>query len=266
MTCDGKVALVTGAGAGIGQACALALAQAGAWVFASDIDDAAAQQTAQLIADKGGEAHALAQDVTLEHVWIDVIAEIEKQKGRLDILVNNAGIAIAAAVTEMSLADWRRQNAVNIDGVFLGTKHAIPLMAQHAGGSIINLSSIAGLKGAPMISGYCASKGAVRLFTKAVALECVQAGHNIRVNSVHPGIIDTPLWDKEVAPVRDMMPELAPEGANRMDMQNFSDVVVPGGKLGTPEDIANVIVFLASDAASYMTGSEVVVDHALTAR
>ena len=263
--CSGKIALVTGAGTGIGRSCAMALAEAGAAVVVSDIDAGTAVETAALITKNGGKARGLGQDVTDEGVWQEVIAGIADEEDGLNVLVNNAGIAIGVAVTEMSLADWQRQNAVNLDGVFLGTKHAIPLMAQSGGGSIINISSVAGLIGAGGLAGYCATKGGVRLFTKAVAIECAAGDTNIRVNSVHPGIIDTDIWGKEISGIAQGQPELMVEGANRINIEAFTDTLVPGGRVGQPEEIAQGVVFLASDASSYMSGTELVIDHAQTA-
>ena len=263
--CSGKTALVTGAATGIGRACAMALAEAGASVVVTDIDAATAVQTAALITENGGTARGLGQDVTDESVWQDVIACITAEEGGLNILVNNAGIAIGVAVTEMSLADWQRQNAVNLDGVFLGTKHAIPLMTQSGGGSIINISSVAGLVGAGGLAGYCATKGGVRLFTKAVAIECAAGDTNIRVNSVHPGIIDTDIWGKEIAGLAQTQPDLLVAGANRVNIEAFTEAVVPGGRVGQPDEIARGVVFLASDSSSYMTGTELVIDHGQTA-
>lgn len=263
--CSGKTALITGAGTGIGRACAVALAEAGATVIVTDIDAGTAKDTAALITKNGGKARALGQDVTDEGVWENVIASIGADEGGLNVLVNNAGIAIGVAVTEMSLADWQRQNAINLDGVFLGTKHAIPLMTQSGGGSIINISSIAGLTGAAGLAGYCATKGGVRLFSKAVALECAAGDTNIRVNSVHPGIIDTDIWGKEISGIAKAQPDLMVEGANRVNIQAFTDAVVPGGRVGQPDEIARGVVFLASDASSYMSGTELVIDHGLTA-
>ncbi|MEC8176241.1 MAG: SDR family NAD(P)-dependent oxidoreductase [Pseudomonadota bacterium] len=263
--CSGKIALITGAGTGIGRSCAKALAEAGAVVVVSDIDAGSAAETAALISKNGGKARGLGQDVTDEGVWEEVITGIADEEGGLNVLVNNAGIAIGVAVTEMSLADWQRQNAVNLDGVFLGTKHAIPLMAQSGGGSIINISSVAGLIGAGGLAGYCATKGGVRLFTKAVAIECAAGDTNIRVNSVHPGIIDTDIWGKEISGIAQGQPELMVEGANRINIEAFTDTLVPGGRVGRPEEVAQGVVFLASDASSYMSGTELVIDHAQTA-
>ncbi len=179
--------------------------------------------------------------------------------GRLDILVNNAGIAIAGSVLTMTLADWRRQTAINLDGVFLGVKHALPLMRASGGGSIVNISSLAGLKGSATLAGYCATKGGVRLFTKAVALECGAARDNVRVNSVHPGIIETPIW-------LGIAPGAGAPGANAPDLDAMSEMVVPIGKKGVPEDIAQGVLYLASDESRYVTGSELVIDGGLSTR
>jgi NAD(P)-dependent dehydrogenase (short-subunit alcohol dehydrogenase family) len=262
--CSGKIALVTGAGTGIGRAAAIALAHAGAHLFVTDINLATANETAQLITAAGGRAVAHQQDVSDENRWADIFAAVEAEAGGLDILVNNAGIAIGSPITEMRLEDWRQQIAVNLDGVFLGTRGAIPLMRGRQG-SIINISSVAGLVGARGLSGYCATKGGVRLFTKAVALEMADAGETIRVNSIHPGIIDTAIWDKEIGGMAGSMPQLAAAGINKIDAGIVAAGMVPGGKLGTAEDIANAVVFLASDASKYMTGAELVVDHGVTA-
>src|SRR5262249_42892486 len=158
---------------------------------------------------KAGYIH---HDVTDEAEWQKVIAEIKANHGRLDILVNNAGIGLSGSVFEMSLADFRRQNAVNLDGVFLGVKHAIPLMRETGGGSVINMPSVAGLKGSPTLAGYCATKGGVRLFTKAVAMECANAKDGVRVNSVHPGIIETPIWDTIIGTGDDGSNDRPPRG------------------------------------------------------
>jgi NAD(P)-dependent dehydrogenase (short-subunit alcohol dehydrogenase family) len=187
-----------------------------------------------------------------------VVAEVLAAYDRLDVLVNNAGIAIAApSITEMTLADFQKQNAINLDGVFMGMKYCIPVMAENGGGSIINMSSVAGLKGSASLAAYSMTKGGVRLLSKSVAVECAQAGNGIRVNSVHPGIIDTAIWDK--------MNPGSDDGANTVDRDGIAMVMVPGAKLGTPQDIANGVLHLASDDSSYMTGMEFVIDHGLTA-
>src|SRR3954452_25048747 len=199
---DGKIALVTGGASGIGEACVETLAREGAAVVISDIDDVRGNDLASSLNAAGRQAIYLRHDVTDETQWQQVVAEIERRHGRLDILVANAGIGImVTSIAEMSLADWRRQTAVNLDGVFLSVKYCLPLIrrssnASPGGGSIIMTSSIAGLRGSATLAGYCATKGGVRLFAKAIAMECASLGDGVRVNSVHPGIIDTPIWDK----------------------------------------------------------------------
>ncbi len=255
----GKIALVTGAASGIGRACALLLAKEGAAVVATDVQDDQGRDCVAKIKQAGGDAVFLHHDVTSEDAWTGIIAETKKRFGKLDVLVNNAGIAIAGPITEMSLADWRRQEAVNLDGVFLGIKHALPLMRAGGGGSIVNISSLAGLKGAANLAGYCATKGGVRLFTKAVALECAAARDNVRVNSVHPGIIETPIWLA-------IVPGANQPGANAPDLDTLSWTVVPTGKKGVPEDIAAGVLYLASDDSRYVTGSELVIDGGMSTR
>ena len=190
----GKVALVTGGASGIGKGCAERLAAEGAKVVVTDVQDEAGKAVVASIKAAGGEAVYLSHDVTSEPAWETVIAETRKAYGRLDILVNNAGIAIGGPIHSFSLADWKKQQAVNEDGVFLDCKHGLGLMRESGGGSIVNISSVAGMQGAPGLAAYCATKGAVRLFSKAVALECAAAHDGVRVNSVHPGIIETPIW------------------------------------------------------------------------
>jgi NAD(P)-dependent dehydrogenase (short-subunit alcohol dehydrogenase family) len=185
------------------------------------------------------------------------MAATQERFGRLDILVANAGIGLMGPLEQMSLADWRRQQAINLDGVFLSIKHAIPAMRRSGGGSIILMSSVAGLRGSPGLAAYCATKGGVRLLAKAVALEV--ASDNIRVNSVHPGIIDTPIWTK-------MNPSTGAERRNApIDPHERASLAVPLGVAGQAQDIADGVLFLASDAAHYMTGSELVIDGGIMA-
>ncbi|MEX6724143.1 SDR family NAD(P)-dependent oxidoreductase [Parapedomonas caeni] len=250
----GRVALVTGAANGIGLAIAGTLEAAGAQVVTTDIVPAQAPV-----------GRFLAHDVTSPEQWAGVLATVEREFGRLDVLVNNAGIVHSAPVETTSLEDWRRVTAVNVDGVFLGVKAALPLMRASAattpfGGSIINVSSVAGLVGAPLFSAYCMSKGAVRLFTKATAAEFGVLGHKIRVNSVHPGGVDTAMMDRIYARAVEQGLVESVEAARAGVVATH-----PLGRLANPDDIAKVVRFLASDDAGYMTGSEVVVDGGHTA-
>ena len=255
---DGKVALVTGAASGIGEACARTLAREGACVVASDIDEARGAALAAAIAAAGGEAVFLPLDVTDEANWQVVVGEVERRYGRLDILFANAGIGIMVpSIVEMSLADWRKQTAVNLDGVFLSVKHCLPLMRRSGGGSVIMTSSIAGLRGSATLAGYCATKGGVRLFAKAIAMECAAMGDGIRVNTVHPGIIDTPIWEK-------IRPDMFGGGRNEPLIEEMGRRGAPLGRVGYPQDIANGVLFLASDASSYITGTELVIDGGIT--
>jgi NAD(P)-dependent dehydrogenase (short-subunit alcohol dehydrogenase family) len=256
----GKAALVTGGASGIGAAVAELLAREGASVAVTDIDELGGPEIVAGIRKAGGEAIFLPQDVTSEARWIEVVAEVEKRYGRLDILVSNAGIGIAVpSITDMTLEDWRRQNAINLDGVFLSVKHCLPAMRRSGGGSIIMMSSLAGLRGAPGLSAYSASKGGVRLFAKSIAMECASAGDGIRVNSVHPGIIDTPIWGK--------IPTGAPgRGQNApIDPEERAKLAAPLGRAGHASEIASGVLYLASDASSYVTGTELVIDGGMNA-
>lgn len=263
MRLTGRAAIVTGAASGIGRAAAQALAAEGCALLLTDIDTEGGAETLKLLDER---AHFQRHDVADEPQWEAVVATALERFGRLDILVNNAGIAIGTLVTEMSLDAWNRQLAVNLTGVFLGCKHAIPAMrAGGRGGSIINISSVAGLQGAAGLAGYSATKGGVRLFSKAVAKECAAEG--IRCNSVHPGIIDTPIWTKMNEGGIPATAETfrSSPGANSLSADLIAASGAPMGKAGHPTDIANGIVFLASDDSRYMTGSELVIDGGWTA-
>lgn len=249
---DGHVAIVTGGACGIGAACARTLAQEGAKVAVTDIDDANGEIIVAEIRSAGGAATYLRQDVTDEARWPEVVGAIEKSFGRVDVLVANAGIAIRVPLIDMTLADWRRQQAVNLEGVFLSIKHAVPAMRRAGRGSITIMSSLAGLRGAAGLGGYCATKGGVRLLAKAAAIEHAQ--DNIRVNSVHPGIIDTDIWRK-MSGGAEAVPRNEPT-----DVHALSRAFVPLARAGEVQDIANGVLFLASPASGYMTGAELVID------
>ena len=257
---EGKVALVTGGASGIGAATAELLAREGASVAVTDIDDLKGPEVVAGIRKVGGEATFWHQDVTSETRWIEIVAEVEKRYGRLDILVSNAGIGISVpSIVDMTLEDFQRQNAINLDGVFLSVKHGLPAMRRAGGGSIILMSSLAGLRGAPGLSAYSATKGGVRLFAKSIAMECASAGDGIRVNSVHPGIIDTPIWGK-------IPTEAAGRGQNApIDPEERAKLATPLGRAGHAREIAQGVLYLASDASSYVTGSELVIDGGMNA-
>ena len=253
-----RVALVSGGASGIGKASAVRLAEEGAKVVVADIDAELGQQTVGAIQDNSGTATFIRLDVTNESQWQECVAATVDVYGGLNILVNNAGIAVGGSILTMTLEDWQRQQAINLDGVFLGVKYAIPAMIESGNGSVINISSVAGIKGSANLAAYNATKGGVRLFTKGVARECSANRWPVRVNSVHPGVIETPIWDK-------MNPELLEAGMNTMDLESMAEQVVPTGQLGKPLDIANGVVFLASDESSYMTGTELIIDGGLCA-
>jgi NAD(P)-dependent dehydrogenase (short-subunit alcohol dehydrogenase family) len=250
----GKVALVTGAASGLGAETARRLAREGAAVMLSDLSIGDGEAiTADIIAS-GGRAAFIAHDVTSEDDWTAAVAGTTTVFGRLDILVNNAGIVgNQLELMTHSLADWRRILAVNLDGVFLGMRAVGPVMAGQGGGSIINLSSIMGKVAMPNVTAYAASKGGVLMLTKAAAVEWAPLG--IRVNSVHPGFIDTP-----------MVANALHAAENGNEMRSTIMAAHPLGRLGVPREIADAVVFLASDEASFMTGAELVVDGGYTAQ
>ena len=254
MRLNNKVALVTGAGNGIGEATAKRFAEEGAVVIVTDIDVDAARRVAEDIQAAGGQAEAHVQDVSDEGDWKGLVASIVATHGRLDVLVNNAGIAVPANVEDETLEGWRKTQAVNTEGVFLGCKAVIPAM-KTLGGSIINISSIEGIVGDPNTPAYNASKGAVRIFTKSVALHCAAQGYPIRANSLHPGYILTPMVEKGL--------EMLPKDVSEAMLARVLGEI-PQGAMGEPQDIANGCLFLASDESRYMTGSELIIDGGYT--
>jgi NAD(P)-dependent dehydrogenase (short-subunit alcohol dehydrogenase family) len=255
---EGKIAIITGGASGIGRGCAERLAEEGAVVIVGDVQEEMGRETAARITASGGRAEFIRLDVTIEADWIALVAQVVARHGGLDVLVNNAGIGIGGSIVDMALSDWQRQQAINLDGVFLGVKHCIPPMRDSGGGSIINMSSVAGLKGSASLAAYNATKGGVRLFTKGVALECARERWGVRVNSVHPGIIETPIWSK-------INSELLGEAETTIDHKAIAEFGVPLGTLGYPRDVANGVLFLASDDSSYVTGTELVIDGGLSA-
>jgi 3(or 17)beta-hydroxysteroid dehydrogenase len=248
---EGKVAIVTGAASGIGRACAEHLAREGAIVVATDRDPRVVEVGAALGAPHVGAV----LDVTDEAAWPRVIEETVARAGRLDILVNSAGIGVLGDIEQATLKDFRLMYAVNVEGVFLGCRAAVTAMKATGGGSIVNISSVAGLVADPNLAGYCASKGAVRMLTKSIALHGARKKVNVRCNSVHPSFIDTPM----VAGMAEAMGGTA-EAHDRLAKAS------PMGRLGHVDDVALMVLFLASDESKFVTGAEFVVDGGLTAR
>ena len=245
-----KIALITGGASGIGRAAAHLFAEEGATVVIADRDEAAAQAAATAI---GGRASFQRLDVTAEDRWIAVTDALVRDRGRLDILINSAGVSLLKDIEATTLDEWRVLMAVNLDGTFLGCKHAVRVMKER-GGSIVNMSSVAGLIGSGFLAAYCASKGGVRLLTKAVALHCARKGYNIRCNSVHPSFADTPMLEGMVAAAR-----------NPDKLAASFTAAAPLGRLAQPIEVARTILFLASDESVFTTGAELVVDGGLTA-
>ncbi len=253
---DGKTAVVTGGANGIGRATALALAREGANVVLTDIRDEG-EAVAALIRKGRGQALFLNQDVTDELGWVEVIRTAVESYGRIDALVNNAAIARAAPPEKETLDSWRLIMRTNLESVFLGTKHAILAMKMQSpkGGSIVNLSSNLGIVGAPNLGAYSASKGGVRSYTKSAAISCARAGLNIRINSIHPGVIHTPMIEEALERMKD------PDEQRRAMVS-----LHPIGRLGEPEEIAEAILYLVSDESTFVTGSELVIDGGYSAQ
>jgi 3(or 17)beta-hydroxysteroid dehydrogenase len=249
---DGKIAIVTGAASGIGRACARHLAGEGARVVLTDRDVPGGEAAAGEL----GAPHVFrALDVTDPAAWASVVDETVRTCGRLDVLVNAAGVAAMNDIERATLDEWRFVNAVNGEGTFLGCQAAVRAMKASGGGSIINVSSVAGIVADPDLAVYCASKGAVRLLTKSVALHAARAGYGIRCNSVHPAFIDTPMLGALLATASD-------RGLTRGKLER----AIPLGRIGEVDDVAHLVVYLASDESKFVTGAELVVDGGLTAR
>ncbi|MGZ3450941.1 MAG: glucose 1-dehydrogenase [Polyangiales bacterium] len=246
---EGKVALVTGAASGIGKTCARVLANEGARVVLADRNDVDGKRAAE---DLGAPHFFQLLDVTSEDAWKSAVDATVRAFGRLDILVNAAGIGVIGDVEHTSLEAWRFVQSVNVEGVFLGCKTALAVMKS---GSIVNVSSVAGLIGDAEMAAYCASKGAVRLLTKSIALHCARRGDGTRCNSVHPSFIDTPMVGSMIDFARD------PE-----KMRTILTKAAPLGRLGEPEEVAAMVLYLASDESKFVTGAEFVIDGGLTAR
>ncbi|WP_372730366.1 SDR family NAD(P)-dependent oxidoreductase [Novosphingobium sp.] len=262
----GRVAFVSGGLRGIGLACAQRFLAEGAEVVLSDLDAEDSDTVRGVMAQLGQAASYISANVAKEEDWERAVALVKERHGKCHILVNNAGIDLTGPVEELSMDGWRRIMSINVDGVFLGTKHFVPLMAQsgtefRGGSSIINVSSIMGLVGMNEVSAYNASKGAVRLFTKGIAIEFAQKKMPIRANSLHPGFVETPLLKA---------------GFQRWVDQGFAEKpddlvagvvgMTPIGRLAQPEELASAAFFLASEDSSYMTGTELVIDGGYTAQ
>lgn len=256
---SGKNAIVTGAGSGIGAAAVRAFVAKGAKVLATDINADAVQVLADELGDK---VHAMAHDSSNEAQWVSVVAEAVSRFGGLHVLVNNAGIGHGSRLTETTLDEWRTVMAVNLDGVFLGTKHAIPAMVASGGGSIVNISSVDSKMGAPLRVPYCASKGGVESFTKAAAMECCEFGEAVRVNSVHPGPVATNIFATALPKVDPAMVALlgGGEGLAAYYLRN-----TPQTRFAVPEEIAHSLVYLASDESAFVTGTSIVIDGGFSA-
>jgi NAD(P)-dependent dehydrogenase (short-subunit alcohol dehydrogenase family) len=252
---DGKKALITGAGAGIGRACAAMMAREGAVVTLADIDfDRALAAAAEINRDPGGRAFALRLDVTSSDQWVAAVAEAERSMDGINVLVNCAGICLLGTVEDTTLDAWQRTIDTDLTSVFLGCKHALGVMAHHAPGSIVNISSISGLIAGHNLAAYNAAKAGVWLMTKSVALHAARAGHDVRANSVHPSFIDTAMLDGVLGDRND---EAARAKLTRQ---------IPLGRIGTVEDVGFAVIYLASDESRFMTGAEIKLDGGLSAQ
>lgn len=247
-----KVAIITGGASGIGKAVATLFVKEGARVVIADIDARRGKKAATAL---GENALFFEQNVADVDSWPGVFAAAKEQWGRVDILINNAAVGILKDIEEVSLDEWHFVHSVTLDGVFLGCKQAIQEMKDSGGGSIVNLSSIAGLRGVPEMVSYATSKGAVRMLSKTVALHCARKNYNIRCNSVHPSFIDTPMVEKMIM----MSPE--PEKT-----EAFVNSVSPLRRMGKPEEVAHMVLYLASDESSFVNGAEFVIDGGLMAK
>jgi NAD(P)-dependent dehydrogenase (short-subunit alcohol dehydrogenase family) len=252
----GKVCFITGAGGGIGRATALAMAREGARVVATDIDHAAAQDTAEAI---GNGALALEHDVAEEAAWEESLKVAQRTFGGLDVLVNNAGVALGGPIADLKLEDWRWMMSINLDGLFLGTKHGIRALRRR-GGAIVNVCSALATRGRPLTGAVAASKAGALSLTRTAALECAARGHQVRVNAVLPGGVDTPIFKGQ-----GWWPDHRAHA--RREAHARRDIVAdtPMGRMARSVEIADAIIFLASDEASFVTGASLAVDGGLTA-
>jgi 3(or 17)beta-hydroxysteroid dehydrogenase len=249
-----KVALVTGAGSGIGRATAILLAQEGVTVIVSDMNAQATEQVASEIRNGAGEAESMRLDVTEESAWAAAMDTILTHHQRLDVLVNNAGVSFVKPIAQTTLDEWRKVLGVNLDGVFLGTKHAIIAMRSRGGGSIINVASVVGINAFPEASAQGASKAAVRLFSKVAAIECADARTGIRVNVVSPGGVKTPIWES-----MEFFRELVAKHGGTEQAYAALAGTSASNQFSSPEDIARTILYLASDESAQPNGVEFVI-------
>ena len=250
----GKKAFVTGAAQGLGAAIARRLAEEGAKVTLADINgEGARAQASEIERDHPGSAFAVPLDVTREDQWIYALEEADEAMGGLSVLVNNAGVFQLGDLEQLAFEEWKRVMSVNVDSVFLGAKHALKYMRQNTPGAIVNISSISGLIAGHNTPAYNASKAAVWLLTKSIALHCAHAGVDVRCNSVHPTFVDTPLLD----PMRAKLGKA--EADSKLGRQ------VPLGRIGEPRDVADAVIYLASDESRFMTGAELKLDGGLSA-
>ena len=249
-----KVALITGGASGLGKATGQLMAKEGATVILTDLQEVEGTAVSKQIIDNGGKCSFMKQDTTFEEGWREICDYILERHGHLDILLNGAGVGGSGIeIEDMDFSIWRNCLSVNLDGVFLGCKYGIKAMRKGRGGSIINISSILGFAGLATATNYCASKGGVRLLTKAAALECARKTPLVRVNSIHPGFIDTPMVAGAIQ-------------RRGSEFRNYIEENVPLGKLGEPSDIAEGVVYLASDGAKFVTGTELTIDGGFLAR
>lgn len=262
-----KIALVTGGSRGIGKAISIALANSGACVYIADIDEAGGETAAEDIREGGGKSEFVLLDTSDENGWARCQKQLQTDIGRLDILVHNAGIEYVNPLELHELSAWRRVFAVNVEGLFVGTKALLPLLRHSGkgtgtGASVINISSVAGIVGFPNQAAYNTSKGAVRHLTKSLAIEFAESGFNIRVNSIHPGFIETPMLNE----VFESWAEKGIQGDTPEQVKQFFIEQQPMRRLGNPEDIAAGALFLASESAGFITGSELIIDGGWIAR
>ncbi|MBX7535691.1 glucose 1-dehydrogenase [Qipengyuania sp. GH1] len=255
--CEGKLALVSGAAQGLGRAHARRLAEEGARVLCSDLNGDGAKESADIInADLGdGTAFSIQHDVTDPQAWEAAVDAAREHLGGLNVLINNAGIGVAGNIESCAFDDWKRCFSVNVDSIFHGCQKALPLMREHAPGSIVNISSIAGLIASDTMPAYNSSKAAVWMLSKSIALHCAKNNMDIRCNSVHPTFVDTPILDGTAK-------------AHSLDKKVLLDKLarqIPLRKVGEPDDIANAVVYLASDESKFMTGAELKLDGGISA-